>query len=200
MQIVSEATENAIAGEFLEEAFEKLLRTLDPNIQRAGEIYVELRFRLRKFFAWKGGVSESDLDELVDETLDRITKKIGEGEVIENINAYARGVARNVLFEYLRKRTTEPIGEVMVEALITEHPERADERYECLKKCLANLHPDDHEQILGYYDTEENEKNKDKRRRLAERFGKRGGTLKVHVTRLRERLRKCISECMRGER
>lgn len=197
---MSETTEDMIADRFFKVAFEKLLNALDPNHQRAGEIYVELRFKLRKFFAWKGGVCESDLDELVDETLERIAKKLGEGEVIENIPAYSRGIARNILLEYSRKRAKEPIDNNPVETLIAESPKEADERFECLKKCLANLNSDDRELIVGYYDTEENEKNKDKRRKLAERFGKHSGTLKVHVTRLRDRLRKCISDCLRDER
>ena len=76
--------ENVSEGNLTETAFEKLLAALAPDPEVAGAKYVELRLRLRKFFAWKF-CRESDLDALVDVTLDRVEGKLGKGEVIENV-------------------------------------------------------------------------------------------------------------------
>lgn len=195
---MSEALENAIESRLFMTAFERFLNALDPNYERAGERYLELSLKLRSFFAWKS-CRESDVDDLVDETLDRLAKKLKEGEVIVSINAYSHGIARNVWFEYLRNRIEKSLEEDPPEILTPETREESDKRYECLEKCLAKLNSEDREQILGYYDVEENEKNKLTRKRLAERFNKSTGSLKVHAARLREKLRKCINGCTKRE-
>jgi RNA polymerase sigma factor (sigma-70 family) len=192
---VSEATKNAIKDKLSGAAFERLLNALDPDRERAGEIYVELWGKLRDFFG-RGRCRESDLGRLVDEVINRLERKLGEGEPILNINSYAHGVAKNVRQDYFRKRMPEPLGVDPPGILITENNDEADSRYECLEKCLADLNSEDRELILGYYDPQENEKNKDIRKRLAERFGISSGSLKVRATRLRDKLRMCIADCM----
>jgi RNA polymerase sigma factor (sigma-70 family) len=194
---VSEALENVIEGES-GTAFERLLNALGSNQESAGERYLELRLKLRSFIIWKGG-RETDVDDLVDETLDRLAKKLGEVEVIVNINAYSYGIARHVLFKYLRSRVEMSLEDDPPEILIAEAPEESDKRYKCLKKCLAKLNSQDRELILGYYDVEGNEKNKYKRKILAKQFNKTAGSLKVQATRLREKLRRCINSCANGD-
>jgi RNA polymerase sigma factor (sigma-70 family) len=195
---VSEAIEDVIESRLFGTAFERLLNALDPNHERAGERYLDLSLKLRNFFVWKG-CRESDADDLVDETLDRLAKKLGEGKIVVSINAYAHGIAKNVLFEYSRNRIEKSLEEDPPEIPIPETQEESDKRYECLEKCLAKLKSADREQIIGYYDVEENEKNKHRRKRLAEQFNKTALSLKVHTTRLREKLRKCINSCAKRE-
>jgi hypothetical protein len=55
---------------------------------------------------------------------------------------------------------------------------------------------DDRTLIIGYYDADAGEKNKEIRRALAERLGLTMTTLKVKACRIRERLEKCINECV----
>lgn len=176
-------------------AFENLLTALSPDRVVAGEKYIDLRSKLRKFFALKY-CRESDLDELVDETLDRVTAKLGAGEVIENVKAYTGGVARNVLHEYWRRPSPDPLPDPPAPS--PEPSEETEARLACLEKCLATFSPEDREMIRGYYDAEEGEKNKNHRKDLADRLGKSSGALKVSANRLRERLRRCITACLGG--
>ena len=195
---MSETLENAIEGKLSGDAFERLLNALHPDRERAGEMYVDLCLKLRTYFAWKCSCG-SDVDDLVDETLNRVAKKLEEGVFVININAYSFGVAKKRCLEYTRKQIERPLEVDPPDTAITEPTEEADRRHECLKKCLAKFNPEDQELIVGYYKVEENEKIKDSRKRLAEQFGKSPGSLKVHVTRLREKLKKCINSCMDRE-
>lgn len=185
------AKEDLIGGRLSEIAFETLLRALDPDRDRAGEKYLELSSKLRRLFAWRG-CRETISDKLVDETLDRVAHTLVTGTVIENLNAYSLGVARNVWREELKK----PQSDLLSDIASPETPEDADRRFECLEKCLATLSSADRELILAYYDVEENDKIKHSRKRLAERLGKSSGALKVSATRLRDKLEKCINNCL----
>jgi hypothetical protein len=50
--------------------------------------------------------------------------------------------------------------------------------------------------IIGYYDLKTGEKNKDHRKNLAQKLNLTMTTLKVKACRIRERLEKCINECV----
>src|SRR5258708_44850 len=80
--------------------FEGLLTRLDPDRERAGELYEALRRKLIKFFEWNSCFPAEDL---TDETLDRVTQKLGE-ELIHDVPAFASGVAKRVRQE-AHKRT-----------------------------------------------------------------------------------------------
>ncbi len=68
------------------DGFETLLERLGEDKTQAAEKYEELRLKLIKYFVWRG-VSNLFADNLADETLDRLAKKLAEGVEIENINA-----------------------------------------------------------------------------------------------------------------
>ena len=74
-----------------------------------------------------------------------------------------------------------------------------DTRISCLKFCLSEITSDGNDRLLihGYYDADENEKNKQHRKNLAEKLGLTMNTLKVKACRLRVRLEKCIKECIK---
>jgi hypothetical protein len=50
--------------------------------------------------------------------------------------------------------------------------------------------------LLGYYDADQNEKNKDVRSGLAESYGLTMGALRVRACRLRARLETCVRDCI----
>src|SRR5262245_45392253 len=82
------------------EAFATFLTLLSPDPELAGEKYEELRRQLIKFFEWRCSFLA---DQLADETLNRVVRKIQEGEKVEkNILALCLGIARFVFKEYLR--------------------------------------------------------------------------------------------------
>lgn len=182
-------------------AFEQFLIRLDGDQTVAAEKYEVLRLKLVKCLAWKG-CPESEADALADTVLDRVATKIAQGEQIQSMNAYACQVMRFVWLEYRRKRkeiVTD--GGEMTETAVEPDIEilnDPDLRLRCLRKCMAEVVPNDADRrlIIGYYDTEADEKNKDVRRSLAERLGLTMTNLKAKACRLRDRLEDCINECV----
>jgi hypothetical protein len=85
--------------ELTPQSFAKLLAILAPSPESAGEKYEQLRRQLIKFFEWRGSHIS---DQLADETLNRLARKIDEGEQIEkNVTAFSFGIARFVFLETL---------------------------------------------------------------------------------------------------
>ena len=180
-------------------AFELLLARLDSDSSGAAQSYEELRQKLTKFFIWRGS-AESNADTLADETLDRVAAKLAQGLEIQSIKAYSCETGRYVWLEYQRKNKEDNFGDETPEiAVEAEFPEDPDLRIACLRSCLVEITNDENDQvlILGYYDTENVGKIKDQRKSLAEKLGLTANTLKVKASRLRDRLEKCINECVR---
>lgn len=183
-------------------AFELLLNRLDGDALAAAEKYETLRAKITKSFAWKG-CPETHADALADQTLDRVAGKIANGEAIENLNAYALQVVRFVWLEHSRKLKEDAVGDdKMPESSVAPDIEilhEPDVRLRCLRKCMVEVVSNDEDRMLivGYYDADAGEKNKDARRNLAAKFGLTTTTLKVRACRIRERLERCINECAR---
>src|SRR6185295_1605233 len=85
------------------EAFELLLAALHPERGRAAAAYEQLRERTIGLLRWWGA---SRPEELTDETLDRVARKLAEGAPVPDgsLGAYVRGVARLVFYEAGRER------------------------------------------------------------------------------------------------
>ena len=181
-------------------AFEMLLACLDADQLTAADKYEVLRLKLIKSALWKG-CPESQADTIADTVLDRVAIKIEKGEEIKNINAYACEVLRFVWLEHSRrqKEYTAPSEEFPDIAVQPEIPllDDPDVRMNCLRVCLNEVVPDNNDRtlIVSYYDIEQENKLKDQRKGLAERFGLTMTTLKVKACRIRARLEKCINEC-----
>src|SRR5215475_7737610 len=73
-----------------QEAFDKLLDSLGGDREQAGQKYLEIRNNLTRFFEWRGCSFPEDH---ADETINRIAKRVDEGEEILNPAGYAMGVA-----------------------------------------------------------------------------------------------------------
>jgi DNA-directed RNA polymerase specialized sigma24 family protein len=173
-----------------------LLAFLDSDRFAAAEKYEELRVRISQLLLWRG-VSNADADSLADVVLDRIAAKIRAGEVIENVNSYAAGVARFVVLEHQRKKREIAVDELPERAAPSAHDdtEEADQRLAFLRRCLMEI-PDESDRrlILLYYDTESNEKTKDARKALANDLQMSPNALKVRACRLRLKLETCINK------
>jgi len=85
-----------------QEDFDRLLHWLDPDDERAGIIYEQIRWRLIAILASRGCRTPEDL---ADETIDRVARR-----VIEIRDAYTGdqanyflGVMNNVHHEYLKR-------------------------------------------------------------------------------------------------
>ena len=176
------------------------LAALDADELRAAEKYETLRYKLVSLLTWKG-CTDSDADELADRTIDRVASKIAEGEKVENIGAYAGSVARFIVLEHNRKKREDAVGDDLPEVAVEPDIDilkESDSRMECLRDCMAETipNPADRKIIVGYYDTESNEKNKNARKRLAESLDMSIGALKVKACRLRDKLERCINNCV----
>lgn len=189
------------------QAFEKLLALFEPDPDIAGVRYEEMRRRLRKFFEWNRA---NDPDQFVDETFDRAARRIDEGVEVRNLANYLSGVARLLLKEYWvshENRMQEIVDEpVAVDTRMTpgaeEDRDEIDQRFECLENCSVNLAPRERQRVVDYYSGEKREKINN-RIGMAKEEGVTLGNLRVRMLRLRERLEKCIRECVekkKGER
>jgi len=176
-----------------QEAFDKLLVAFDVDRETAGRKYLEIRNNLTRFFEWRGCSFPEDH---ADETINRMAKRVFEGEAILNHSGYAMGVARLLLLEINKGRQREQSALAEIGAAPDVYvPEDDDEsRLTCLRSCLQTLSPDNRELILQYYQGEKGEKIEN-RKKLLDRLGIPVNTLRMRALRLREKLQACVEEC-----
>jgi DNA-directed RNA polymerase specialized sigma24 family protein len=186
-------------------AFQRLLDWLDEGSDSAGEKYLEMRRRLVAYFDRKNSLAP---DEMADETLNRVARRLEEeGDITDTpVARYCYIVAKFVFLESLRHADREPKGldELTVSAQPSVHPtvlveleeERAlnDKMLACLEACLQKLESDNRELLLQYYQGEQRVKI-DNRRALAERLGLTMNALGIRACRIRARLAACVSKC-----
>lgn len=178
-----------------QEAFDKLLIALGGGDRESGsEKYLEIRSNLTRFFEWRGCSFPEDH---ADETINRIAKKVAEGEEILNPSGYAMGVARLLLLEILKSRQREQsaLTELGQESEPVVEPDDGEDRLNCLRDCLQTLSTDNRELILQYYQGEKSEKIQN-RKKLIDRLGIPVNTLRMRALRLRDRLQGCVEQCM----
>ena len=173
-------------------AFASLLARLGPDAEAAGAAYEHLRRALVSLFTWRGA---STPEECADETLDRLARRLQQGETVDDVARYARGIARLVLLEHWRQA---PPRTVPLDRIGTVHPSAGaaadDTLPACLERCLAEMEPEARELILGYY-VAEGRTRIDRRKRLAAALGVSESALRNRAQRLRDRLENCITRC-----
>jgi len=176
------------------EAFDKLLVALGGDRDTAAQKYLEIRTNLTRFFDWRGCSFPEDH---ADETINRIAKRVGEGEEILNYQGYAMGVARLLLLEINKGRQREQLAlaEIGTSSEVYEEPDDSESRLVCLRSCLQTLSTDNRELIIEYYQGEKGEKIQN-RKKLMERLGIPVNTLRMRALRLRERLQTCVEDCV----
>lgn len=176
-----------------QEAFDGLLSSLAANRDEAAEKYLEIRRNLLRFFEWRGCSFPEDH---ADETVNRVARKVAEGEQLQNANAYFIGVARLVVLEVLKARVKESGA---ITEIATTQPEASDSgdetRVECLQQCLQELPAANRELIVQYYQGDKGEKIAN-RKKLTEKLRIPVNTLRMRALRLRERLLECVNKCM----
>ncbi len=176
--------------ELTAEAFSKLLAAFDPVPARAGAKYESIRTALVKFFDWQGAIFPEDL---ADETLNRVARKLDEGLQLQAPDNYCHGVARLVLLES-RKRSDnrrvemDEIGEMPAE---NEETNLADERRTYFERCLGELPLESRQLVLRYYQEDKQQKI-DGRQMLAIQLGIPLNALRSRVQRIRDRLARCV--------
>jgi DNA-directed RNA polymerase specialized sigma24 family protein len=177
-----------------EEALARFLLCLDSDSDRAGAKYESLRLMLMKFFDWRGALFP---EECADETINRIIRKIDEGETIRDIPTFCYGVARLVFLERLKSPESRRVDfeELSPATLVAPEPEERDERQECFERCLNELPLASRQLILQYYSHERRAKI-DGRRALAQRMSIPLNALRNRAQRIRNRLEGCVDGCI----
>jgi DNA-directed RNA polymerase specialized sigma24 family protein len=177
--------------ELTPEAFEKLLHWLNPNREQAGRKYEEIRRKLIKILTCRGCTCP---EELADETINRVTRKVP--EIIDNYVGdpalYFYGVAQKVHLEYVRKRPA------LVPPPAPDPPEDTERDYECLERCMNRLTLKCRELVLEYYQEEKKAKI-DRRKKLADRLGIAVNALRIRAHRIRASLQECVFQCIKQE-
>jgi RNA polymerase sigma factor (sigma-70 family) len=172
-----------------QEAFDTFLAWLDPDRDRAGEKYEEIRRKLIKIYARRGCTVA---EELTDEAINRVSRKVPEiaATYVGDPALYFYGVAKNVYNEYVKKKPDQkPIPP-------PDPPEEVERNYECLDHCMEGLDAESRELVLKYYQQEKRAKI-DHRKELADRLGIALNTLRMRVHRIKAILQQCVGECLK---
>lgn len=187
-----------------QEAMDCLLSRLHPNPESAGLAYQELRNKLVIFF--EGRLCPFP-EELADETLDRVARRLVEGVSVADLHRYALGIARNVLQESYRQpaRATLSIDDLLTECDLKRSSEaertsedavEEEQRLDCMRRCLDELPAGQRDLLIEYYQDEKRARI-NHHREMAERLGMTPNALYLQVHRLREKLASCFEKCIR---
>lgn len=187
-------------------AFRRLLGWLDEGVDSGGEKYLEIRRRLVSYFDRKNCPAP---DELADETLNRVARKLEEDGPIAGTPParYCYTIARFVFLEDLRRAGRDQTSlddlagssHLAMSAAVTpelrDSPEDKEKLHDCLERCLRQLPPDHRELIIQYYRGEQRAKI-DNRRTMAARFNLTMNALGIRACRIRSRLETCVNKCV----
>jgi DNA-directed RNA polymerase specialized sigma24 family protein len=189
-QTVDGVLPQKIKWELTSEALAKFLVCLDQDADRAGARYESIRLALIKFFDWRGAPFP---EELADESLNRVIRKIDEGEALRDVPTYCHGVARLVLLESLKRPDSRRADIEELDQVAAPEPEvTPDERLARFKRCLSELSAESRQLILQYYQDERRRKINN-RLSLAERLGIPLNALRSRAQRIRDKLEECVT-------
>jgi len=188
-----------------QDAFRKFLGWLDAGVESNGKSYLEMRRRLVLYFDRKNC---SAPDDLADETLNRVARKVEEKGQITDVTPahYCYITAKFLLLEHARElaklpQSIEALSErgltigSLATAPVADGRAIARERVlDCLDRCLDELAPGDRELILEYYRGERRAKI-ERRSALAARAGLSLNALSIKACRIRNKLEECVREC-----
>jgi DNA-directed RNA polymerase specialized sigma24 family protein len=181
-----------------------LLAWLDEGLDSQGQAYLAMRRRLVSYFERKRCLGA---DDLADETLNRVTRRLDEQGTITDTQParYCFITAKFVLLEHLRQVDMRQVSadsrfEPSVDAaspqvdLERESGESRETLLDCLDDCLMRLDADERALILEYYCGEQRAKI-ERRRQLAARLQMTANALSLRACRIRGRLHGCVKAC-----
>jgi len=168
--------------------FDRFLAWLDPDRERAGTRYEDIRRKLIKIFECRGC---SLCEDLADETINRVIRKMRDlaDTYIGDPALYFYGVARNVRLEHHTKRIRTPHIPPPAPA------EEKEREYECLEQCMKTLTADNRDLMLEYYKSEKRTRIVH-RKEMAVRLGIAPNALRLRAFRIRAGLQTCVESCL----
>lgn len=204
-EVSSRMVERKGFWELTPEIFHRLLKWLDEGASSDGQKYLEMRRRLVAYFDRKNCVRP---DELADETLNRVARRLEEeaGAIEGDAPArYCYIVARFVFMEHLREtqkddalvnelRRQSQRGNGPATSATDDERKIKEQRLNCLEQCLSKLESASREVIARYYIGKARVKI-EHRRALAEDLGITMNALSIRACRIRDKLETCVREC-----
>jgi DNA-directed RNA polymerase specialized sigma24 family protein len=175
------------------ETLKVLLNLLGSDEAQAAVEYYNLHQRLTRFFDWNNA---NDPMALADEALDRLAKRAAEpglDEGVQNVSAFALGIARHLLQEEARRQVKmAEIGRHWRAMELARPTEPESETLEdALQHCLGKMRPERRRLIEAYYSYGDAEKIK-MHQQLAETEGLSLNALRNRALRTRQELETCI--------
>lgn len=177
--------------------FRRLLEWLDEGEVSDGQKYLEMRGRLIAFFDRKNCLLP---DELADETLNRVARRLEEEGRIETETPakFCYITARFVFLESLRSKEKRHISLDdslhQLAAADEDEKEQKEKLLACLEDCTGKLEAQNREIILGYYAGAERAKIEN-RRAIAGRLAISVNALSIRACRIRDKLEICVKKC-----
>lgn len=182
-----------------QDAFDQLLSAFAADRESAAQKYEIIRRKLSEFFEARGNDSPPDR---VDETINRVARRIAEGEQIKDLNAYFYGVARLVCLENLRARDKEPTPLELAPTPVASHTVEVEaqqfqreQRLTCLETCLSRLPSTNRSLIVEYYREDKGIKI-EHRKQQAARLNTTLNGLRLRASRIRSELAHCVHSCL----
>lgn len=185
----------SVSWDLHDHALHRLLFRLDADQSTAGEKYEQLRRGLVKIFDWRGAAAP---DICADETIDRVARKLAAGVIIDDVVAFAYGVARLVMLEQNRRPEARLVSLDEAKGIVDIAPRERDDssRLPCLEHCLDELDAEARALILRYY-LHARRQRIDGRAALARELGLSQNALRSRAQRIRDRLERCTNRCAR---
>ena len=176
------------------QSFERLLAALDPDGSEPGQHYDRVRRKLLQYFEKR---QIFDADRYVDITLDRVMRRLDEGEVIENIMGYIFSVANNVRREAIREQEKMRKASDELERIPDKTQREIDpnERLVCFDECIEKLPIETRVLIYKYYSEDASAKIQ-VRKQMAQQLGISLGALRNRAHKIRFKLETCIIDCL----
>ena len=172
------------------ELLKTLLTNLSEDEDEAAVLYTLLHESLVRFFEIKG---LSEPVQAADETIDRVAVKLAAETKIDDVTNFAFGVARYVCLEKLRReRISFRAADHFYDGRTESRAPVEDPIAERLRDCLAKLYESDRKLLLEYFGESSEDRNSDRRQRLAERESLSLNALRNRVSRLKRRLAECV--------
>jgi hypothetical protein len=173
-------------------AFLELLSLSSGAAVDQGQCYLRLHQKLVGFFSLKG---VSDPGASADATIDIAVTKIAAGTPVPDPVKYCKGIARNIAKERLRKEQREVSAFLsFIEDLPPDTDVRVERVYRLLQPCFERLPGEDQKLLIDYCKVAQGRERAEHRRLLAERMDTSVLALRMRVTRLRDKLTRCVDE------
>jgi hypothetical protein len=178
------------------EDFDRLLKWLDPDRDKAAEKYQDIHRKLTRLFAFK--LCECP-EELADEVIDRVARSVDNFRVADpddHIKVFY-AFHRYVYLEYCREHWRSESLDSIVSPVAPITADDAEKQQRCLDKCMGQLAEADSFLVRRYYEYPVGQKIPF-RLVMAQQMQTTMNGLRIRVCRIRSALKGCIERCFRS--